>query len=444
MSDNLISLITSDLDAKRATAGGTDKRAIPVSEYEPTKTRPSPGRNIPGLVLRVSQTGHKSWSIQFRRQSDGKLRRLTLGEYPDVSLADARQRARDARGEVSTGADPAKAKQTRRAADTFADLSDAWLLHLEGKGRAKTYVTKSRGTLAVHVLPTIGDAKANEVTKKDVLHLLDAMVAKGLTHQPNRALSALRACYRWATSEDRVTVDPTAGVKPRRDEVARDRIMTRAELQRFWTGIDGAKGVTEAIKITVKLALLTGQRIGEVARIKISDIDAGLWTIPASNAKNGTLHTVPLSPQALALIGRAMVLSGAKRVQSADGTEGAPQWLFPSPDGRTHIDTHAPTRAWDRVRSSLRLGDIRIHDLRRTCASGLAELGFGPDIIGKVLNHTSTAKSGVTSAVYIRHGFTAEKRRALEAWAAHVDRIAAGDTGETTNVVTLESARKSA
>ena len=163
------------------------------------------------------------------------------------------------------------------------------------------------------------------------------------------------------------------------------------------------------------MALVTGQRIGEVANIALSELSlddaAPLWIIPSDRTKNGQPNRVPLSPLALKLIAEAKELAGES------------QWLFPSPNGEGPIDAHAPTRALARARDAIGLNDFRIHDLRRTAATQMAELGVSPHTISMILNHVSARQSTITSKVYVQYGYDREKRDALEAWSARLEAI---------------------
>ena len=190
--------------------------------------------------------------------------------------------------------------------------------------------------------------------------------------------------------------------------------------------------MTRAIALALKLSLVTAQRIGEVAGIAQSELDlneaAPVWTVPRQRAKNGQPNRVPLSPLAVRLIKEAQELAGG----------GA--WLFPSPkDARpagsavgaasAPIDPHAPTKALSRARAAIGLEDFRVHDLRRTAATRMAELGISPHTISLVLNHVSARKGTITGAVYVQYSYDREKREALDAWGARLERIIAGTPG---------------
>ena len=160
------------------------------------------------------------------------------------------------------------------------------------------------------------------------------------------------------------------------------------------------------------LALATAQRIGEVSGIALTELDlvptAPVWKILGSRTKNGEPHRVPLSKLALRLIGDARVLAGES------------MWLFPNPSKDGPVHPHAATRAIERARSRIGLGDFRVHDLRRTAATRIEEHGTPPHVISHILNHVSVSKSTITKKVYSRYTYEREKREALDAWGARI------------------------
>ena len=197
-------------------------------------------------------------------------------------------------------------------------------------------------------------------------------------------------------------IDPTFGLPPPiRKEKARERDLSPAEIRVLWNALDNAPvsrpmrrqngdfPMTRATALALKLALVTAQRIGEVTGIVRTELDlnetAPMWTVPGERSKNGKANRVPLSPLALRLIADARELSGDN------------PWLFPSPTGAGPIDPHAPTKALERARPSIGLDDFRVHDLRRTAATRMAEMGTSPHTISLVLNH-ATARRGQLQA----------------------------------------------
>lgn len=414
-----------------------------------------------GLQLRVSRHGAKSWALRYRRKSDRKLRRLTLGAFPAVSLEEARQQCRDHLAAIGRGADPAGEAKDRRAAETFAEVAREWTDRHARQNKAFRTLRNDGYMLERHILPEIGAMKAAEVTKRDIIRMLDRVAQKPdarggvgrdprkLTHQPNRVFQLVRAIFRWAVGRDMLKADPTWGLSaPIKKEKPRERDLSPEEIRRLWEVLDKApvaprttRGLrrgqaalgegdlpfTRSIAIALRLALATGQRIGEVTSVAIADLDlndvAPMWSVPADRTKNGQGNRVPLSPLAVRLIAEARALGAGSA------------WLFPSPSGDGPIDPHAPTKAVLRGRKAIGLGDFRVHDLRRTAATRMAEMGIAPHTISLVLNHVSARRGTITSKVYVQYSYDREKREALNAWGARLERII--EAAEGGNVVPL-------
>jgi integrase len=227
-----------------------------------------------------------------------------------------------------------------------------------------------------------------------------------------------------------VAIDPTAGIKPRVKTKARDRVLTADEIRTLWAKLDNTP-MGKRLATVIRLALVTGQRIGEVSGIAKSEIDLAtdkpMWTLPGKRSKNTEGHRIPLSGMAVTLIEGAMRASGD-----------SPS-LFPDASGQKPIAASAASKAMWWVRPSLGIEGWRIHDLRRTVASYMAELGVSKHTVSLILNHVSAVDKTVTDKVYIKYSFDREKRAALELWASHLERILAGQAEQAAdNVVEMK------
>lgn len=373
-----------------------------------------------------------------------------LGSYPALALKEARRRAKQLQAEIGDEgirADPASGVKARREAETFEELVSVWIDRHGTPNKSLRALKDDRSMLALHVLPEIGQMKAREITKRDIIWLLDKVAAKTdarhgkkarkLTHRPNRVFELVRSIFRWAAGRDLLKLDPTFGLNPPiKSEKPRERELSEAEIRRLWDALGqapvarrttkglnlGARAVSEtdlpmtkSTALALKLALVTAQRIGEVTGIALSELtlseSAPIWIIPGERSKNGQPNRVPLSPVAVQLINEARALNP----ESA--------WLFPSAKGKGPIDPHAPTKALERARPVIGLEDFRIHDLRRTAATRMAEIGVSPHTISLVLNHVSARRGTVTGKVYNQYSYDKEKREALGAWGQRLEQL---------------------
>ena len=360
----------------------------------------------PGVGLRVAVSGRKTWFVMYR--AHGRLRRFTLGTYPTLSLADARKQALDARHAVVQGEDPATQKQQLLKAPRVSELAREYL-DKYARVHKKSWRSDER-LLGREVLPHWGPRQVSGIRRRDVLVLLDGLVARGAPIQANRTLSLIRKMFNWAIERDMLDSNPCLQVKPPGKEHQRERVLTETEIRAVW---DACAQLGTLMGAYFRFRLLTAQRSEETLRMRWSDVDlvTRWWTIPGSMAKNGLAHRVPLSPPALGIL------------HLLQTTHGGSEWVFPSPRKRG-----APVRQTDKPKKRLvAASDVAFvsHDLRRTASSHITSIGFARFIAGKVLNHV---ESGVT-AVYDRHSYDQEKRQALEAWGRKVMALVSAETG---------------
>src|SRR5262249_28570771 len=241
-----------------------------------------------------------------------------------------------------------------------------------------------------------------------------AILARGADGGPpiaaHRVFAAVRKFFNWCAARDILAASPCAGVKPPTAERARDRVLSDDELRVVWAAADKLGGTFGPL---VKLLALTGQRRDEVARMRWAEVDIKnrLWTLAPARVKNNQPHEVPLSTATLAVLERVPRVAGSPFVLTNGGASPASGYS----KGKRRIDALLPAGmpAW------------RLHDLRRTCASGLARLGINLPTIEKTLNHTSHSFAGIVR-VYQKHSFADEKRAALEAWGNFVAALVEG------------------
>ena len=382
----------------------------------------------PGLVLRVTPKGSKTWSLSYRRKSDGKKRRVTIGNLEEYGLAAIKVRAAELRVAIAKSADPAGEKIAARMAETLSELLDTYLTD-HAKSHKRSWREDER-IFRQDVKPAIGHIKARELRRTDVLAMLNAIRDRGSPIMANRTLAAIRRAYSWAVGESLVEHNPCSGIANRGVETVRTRVLSSEEIRRLWSDLNGAR-MADQIKLALRIALVTGQRIGEVLSMERSDIDhdKAKWNIPAEKSKNGLAHSVPLSSLAISLVDQAEIREGALLFQSRPRKP---------VDGEKALDASSVAHALRRCLPALGFADnpFRVHDLRRTAATGMAELGIAESTIARVLNHKSEIGKTITGRVYIQHGYESEKRQALEAWAARLTEIVAGKE-RAANVVSI-------
>lgn len=385
---------------------------------------------VPGLWLVVQPSGAKSWAVRYR--AAGKPVKVTLGAYPLIGLADAREQARQTLDKVARGEDPAREKrETRAIAFAAPDLADRDLWRSVRSDYLKRDAAGLRSYDQIRRLlekeTAVWDARRiQDIGKRDVVDLLDAIADRGAKVQANRVLAYVRRVFNWSIGRGIVAANPTEGIEAPAEEKSRDRVLSAPELADLLVVADGLGFPFGSM---VRLLVLTGQRLREVAEARWSefDLDGALWTIPAERAKNDVAHEVPLAPAVVELL------------RSLPRLAGSPFAL--STTGRAPISGFA--RAKERVDAALRAVDLEragqsvrpehvperagwvFHDLRRTVATGLAADGVLFEVIERVLNHKGQSASGLRG-IYNRHTYLDEKRRALEAWSIRLAVIESG------------------
>ena len=347
--------------------------------------------------VRVSAAGRKTFIVRYR--AAGRYRRMSLGVYPIVTLADARQHARRVLGEVASSEDPAQVRQDARRAPSFEALAT---LYLDKHARVrKRSWRQDRRVIQNELLPTWRTQRAREIRRRDVRELVEAIAERPAPIAANRVRALISKIFNFGISRELVEFNPCAQLEPPARERRRDRVLTDAEIRTFWKALDREAA---ALAAAFRLRLVTAQRAVEVHNMRWSDVDLNgrWWLVPASDAKNGLPHRVPLNDLTMDILTQLRA--------GVDGAEPASIYVLANARG--------PKR---RAAVSRRLGldDFRGHDLRRTAASRMASAGVPRLVIGKVLNH---AERGVT-AVYDRHTYDSEKRAALDSWARHLAAI---------------------
>jgi integrase len=372
--------------------------------------------DLAGYGLRL-QGKRRTYVVQYRAGS--RTRRATIGTTDRLTPTQAREAARKVLARVALGEDPQGEKATQRTAAerTFRKVVDAYLADKQPKLRpASLKVTKLY--LTGPYFRPLHATGINDITHPDIAARLSAITRKHSAHTAAAARRAASALFKWAMEEGWATANPVIGTRKPADPKPRSRVLSDAELVAIWR----ACGDDDFGRV-VRLLILTGCRRSEVGGMRWSeiDLDAGTWTLPEERSKNHRAHTITLPPAALALVG-SIRLSNRDHLFGARAECGYTNWDYDRAALDRRLDGAA--KPW------------RLHDIRRTVATRMAEIGIQPHIIEAVLNHYGGHRAG-THGVYNRSPYEREVKAALARWSEHVLALVEGRDGS--NVVPLHA-----
>lgn len=371
---------------------------------------------VPGLRIRITKNGTKTFIVRKRRGA--RLLNITLGRHsPRLTLADARKQARILLADIDDGKQIVrdKAAATAREHARFGELWDLFLQR-EVRGRKKSDSEFER-IGKKYILPEFEHRLVDSVTRSEVTRFVRNIEWRDPNHPtPRAALTAfqfLSSFYTWVLPMyDTIPANPCRGAGRPALPKARDRFLSDDEIKIFWQAC-GKLGWPFGPGF--RLLMLTGQRRGELFDADRSEIVGDLWTIPASRAKNGLAHLVPLPLEAKAIIDELPKMEGSTKLFPVAG----------NPDSSVNgFSKGAPRllRIMGEISKTEPFPHFTIHDIRRTVATGMQRLGVQLPVTEAVLNHISGSRSGI-AAIYQRHDYFDEKRDALKLWADEVMRL---------------------
>lgn len=395
------------------------------------------GRGRGATKRRVTIGVHGAFAVEVAREAaKAKLRELEDGIDP-VALEEAARATQDAAVEAATKLEAAALVEGERAKErAFSTLAERYIeRRIAGKDSAKLKASIIRRRFVT----AWGERDMATLGREDVAAVLDAIIDEGHPAAAWNALRTIRPLFAYAVERGLIQVNPAAKVRPDAEELSRDRTLTDAELIEVWRA---AGELAYPFGSMVRLLVLTGQRRNEVAGMRFAELSlgVGVWTIPSARTKNEKAHIVHLSSQALDVLaslprlsdefvltttGRTAISGFSKAKQRLDDTILANRRKAAAEAGADPAAA-APMAEWN------------IHDLRRTFATGMAEMGIQPHITEKVLNHNPKALSGV-AGVYNRHEYMSERKAALDAWGRRVETLVADVGAYTTNVIPLRA-----
>jgi len=369
---------------------------------------------VKGFGARRQRTDAVFYLLRYRL--NGKQSFYSIGRHGSPWTTDeARTQAKRLLGQIASGVDPLAERKAQREANpeelTFGEASERYIKAKlsEWKPGTAVQVINHLRSLAkpLHPLPLV------EINRRKLAEVLQAIQTNSGPIARNRTRTSISAMYKWLDAEGLVPegTNPAAGTASADEGPSRDRVLTQAELAEVWAALDD-----DHVGDIIRLLVLTGQRRNEITKLRWSEIDfdKALLTLPPARTKNKRTHELPLAPQALAILKR---------------------WTAHGVRGKTNDGLVFDAVGWDLRKKKLDKAILAnrdgkpmphwtLHDLRRTCATGLAELGVLPHLIECILNHLSGFRSGV-AAIYNRNRYLPEMREALVKWADHVDAITA-------------------
>jgi integrase len=399
-----------------------------------------------GFMLRHWPGGERTFVVRYQRA--GKPGHVTLGNYPALSLEAAHDEHAAVRRQLSRGLDPIEQRERdRRAAEIQAGKRKqveavtirnviaefAWHHARPHRKRPREAVR----LLRAHFETALAGKPAQDITKRDLVEIIDRVIARGSNVMANRLRDLAAQVFAFAAERDLIPNSPAAGLrrKPGGAEQSKEQSLARGEIATFWHRLDAPETkISEQVRLALKLILVTAQRPGEIAGARALEFDLNerMWVIPAERAKNEREHYVPLSDLAIELIDELRTLA-----------KGRP-YLLPSVHKKLKPDEPISERALSRALKNnhsegkhttlFGIEPFTPHDLRRTAGTHLTSLGIPRLHVMKLLNHSDNE----TTAIYDRHHYWPEKQQAVKVWA---DELRAIIADRSTKVVAIRGQR---
>jgi integrase len=356
---------------------------------------------VPGFGIRIRASGVRAWVFQYKAGGYA-TRRLTIGRVGAVRAARAREIAGEYHAQVRLGRNPAAEKRAavERSRHTFGALARLYLERRGGGLRANTIRSKSRALLK-YAAP-LHSMSIDAVDQRAVAHLLTQVENSSGAVTANRLRANMSAMYTWALKEGIAAGNPVVNTY-KREERPRDRVLSDQEIAVIWQALpEGNYGDI------VKLLILTGQRANEIARLKWHEIESWQIVLPRERTKNDRAHTVPLGHTAISILKQQTPRNGTDFVFGGRRDAAFADWFHAKRALDAQLEHNgAPLPRWV------------IHDIRRSVATGMADIGIQPHVIEAVLNHISGHKGGI-AGIYNRAQYSAEKAQALARWDEHI------------------------
>lgn len=375
------------------------------------------------------------WIVQYRVKGKPGQTTESIGAIGIVNAKAAREKAKGILAQAQLGVDlrDARTETRERSKDTFGIIAARYLekrradLKPRSFDQVETHLTKHWAAFDRRPM--------HEIAKRDIAIRLGEIAEGTATEKKrgpiaaNRARASLSSFFSWAMAEGIIDMNPVIATNRQGAEKTRDRVLTDAELVGIWTASNG-----DDYGAIIRLLILTGQRrdeVGAIARAEL-DLSGRKWTIPAARTKNGRAHEIALSDPALAILKTATMREGREDRAAIFGDGAAGNGFSGWSKAKAALDK----RIIGEAKQKKKTAPWRLHDLRRTVATRMIDLGVLPHVVEAVLNHVSGHRAGV-AGVYNRALYSAEKRQALDQWAAHIEALLAGKPAS--NVIAMKA-----
>lgn len=420
-----------------ASGSGKSREKIVLTHRAIEALKPSqeayrvPDLRCPGLAVRVAPSGLKTWDFVTRIRGGNKIKRKALGAFPAVGLDDARIRATALARAAQAGRDAlqeeVEAKAAAAARMTVDELVDEYV-----KRACKKLRTRHEIEIRLkRALEPVANRPAEEIRRRDIRTILDATADRGVLREAEKQRQSIGAMFQFALGQDIVQINPVRGLKAYSPGERRDRVLSSGEIKTLWEWLPDSQMSPDYVD-ALRLQLCFGCRIGEASGIDVAEIDTTnwVWTLPAMRSKNKKARATPI-------VGLAREIIEARLKRTRHGP------LFinerTKPLKSNDVGSQIVTR-----RKKIPIEHFVSHDLRRTVATQLIDLGISYDVVASVLGHEPGDKNVRTLVRhYVRTDLIPQKRRALEAWDARLRAILKGEVAPV-NVIALADVMREA
>ena len=407
---------------KTRVAEALTAKAIDAMKPDPDDAYSVPDLRCRGLSIRVATDGGKTWSTAYRIKGKG-VKRYSLGRYEDVGLEAMRNRANDLTKAGREGRDLiAKEEADRDEHQQSYTLERVVLEYAKRrlKGRLKTANETERRLR--RALASLMQRKAIDIRRRDLRELLDKVADKSHVAEADKQRTNIQTMFRWALRQDIVETDPSTGLSPYGQLVARDRVLNPDEIRELWSWL-GTGDMPVHGADTLKLQMCLGARVGEICGMTADELKhngAGLllWSLPAARSKNGSGRVTPIVGLALEIL--------EQRLKAASKGDGR---LFASRAGTSPNAGLIGKAIWAR-RSRMPIAEFRSHDLRRTVATEMVKLGLPLETVALILGHQAKASERTLQKHYVHDEFVDRKAHALAVWDRRLRTILSGEDGK--------------